>query len=98
MATEINNQRIVLAASRAFHRYNFVVFIVIVGVVISTIAFGLLGVSQTALDSSIADGLNQPATFDAATIKRLGELKSAEEPGSSLDTSAYERVDPFTEQ
>lgn len=76
-------------------RYHLVIFVVIVVLLLSVAILLLNGIV------SIASGTDAPvqstsSNFDQATIDRIKELKTSDQPSEPLDLSKG-RINPFSE-
>ncbi len=87
------NQKAILAF---FRRYHFVLFIVLI-VLILSVAVILLNtiVYKASGEDSVPQGGTTPA-FDQATIDRMRQLKTSDQPSEPLDFSGR-RINPFGE-
>lgn len=77
-------------------RFNLVIFIVIVVLVLSVNVIMLYGVVEKASGTDIDGSSGGNAQFDQATIDRLKELKTSDQPSAPLDLSKG-RINPFGE-
>ena len=94
----ISSDKLMLTLSRGFHRFNSIIFIVLVAAAFGIIALALLGVTQTALDDTTNPAASaQSATFDKATIDRLSELQPSTEIAPPAPPPSNQRTNPFTE-
>lgn len=90
-----SNQQLSHSVSVFFHRYSFVIFVLIVGLSVAGVVYGLSVVVQSAYDTSNQEP--QPApTFDVATIKALDDLQPASSANPPLNLPAG-RTNPFSE-
>lgn len=95
MAVTLSNQQLSRNASRIFHRYNFVVFILVVSIVIAVIIFSLSSLVQATYDMSSRQAKKAP-TFDTKTIEALNDLQPAATKGDPIEFPSG-RINPFAE-
>lgn len=77
-------------------RFNLVIFIVIVVLVLSVNVVMLYGVVEKASGTDLDDTAGGGAQFDQETINRLEKLKTSDQPSTPLDLSKG-RINPFSE-
>lgn len=77
-------------------RFNLVIFIVIVVLVLSVNVVMLYGVVEKASGTDLDGTAGGGAQFDQETIDRLEKLKTSDQPSTPLDLSKG-RINPFSE-
>lgn len=92
---EISTASIKKTASRILHRYHVVIFVVVVLGGLAVIVL-LLNDIITQSGSTGVPANNQSSTFDQATIDRIEDLKTRDEPAAQPNLSNG-RSNPFVE-
>lgn len=77
-------------------RFNLVIFIVIVVIILSIAVLLLYGVVEKASGTDIDNTPGDTSYFDQETIDRLDKLKTSDQPSTPLDLSKG-RINPFSE-
>lgn len=92
----LSSDKLLKAFSEGFHRFNMIIFIVLVAVALGVVALSLLGITQKALDNNTTVS-SASANFDTATIKRLNELRPAADFTPPEPPPTGQRSNPFSE-
>lgn len=79
-----------------FQRFHLVLFVVVVVALLSTAILLLSGVVNKASGMDSVPSGSTGSQFDEATIQRIEQLKTSDEPSEPLDLSQG-RINPFSE-
>lgn len=89
-------RNIISIITAGLHRFHMVIFIV---TVVAGLAAAILLLNEIVLKASSSANITQTSpksSFDQATIDRIKQLKTSNEPGEPLDFSKG-RISPFSE-
>jgi len=95
MNTTINN--LPKSLSYTFHRFHILIFVI---VVLGALTVAVYLLNQILVKSDQANGYTAQTsntTFDTATIKRITELHTMDDPSTPIDLPVG-RINPFVEQ
>lgn len=84
------------SVSKFFRRFHLVLFVVVTVLLLSIAVLLLSGIVEKASGADSSASSNSPSTFDEATMDRIEQLKTSEEPSEPLNLSQG-RINPFSE-
>jgi hypothetical protein len=93
---EVSTNSIKKGIVRILHRFHIVIFALVVAGGLAIVVILLNGIIRQSGDASSYTSATSDTGFDESTVKRLGELKTREEPATPLDFSNG-RNNPFIE-